>query len=97
MAFALVESEKVTKTIADLKVTDQRKYKKVVRCLAKLAQDPSYPGLASHRYEVIKNPYGDEDIWESYVENDTPSAWRVWWFYGPDRGEITVVDLGPHP
>jgi hypothetical protein len=31
------------------------------------------------------------------VENDAPSAWRIWWFYGPDRGEITVVNIGPHP
>ena len=36
-------------------------------------------------------------VWESYVEQDTPAAWRVWWYYGPAKGEITVVDLGPHP
>ena len=36
-------------------------------------------------------------VWESYVEQDTPAAWRVWWYYGPAKGEITVVDLAPHP
>ena len=96
MAFALVEAEKVTDTIANIKATDLRKWKKVVRCLGKLERDPRHPGLASHPYEVLKGPNGEE-IWESYVESDTPSAWRVWWFYGPNRGEITVTDLGPHP
>lgn len=36
-------------------------------------------------------------MWESYVENNTPSAWRIWWFDGPGDEVITVVDVGPHP
>ncbi len=36
-------------------------------------------------------------LWESYVENKTPSAWRVWWIYGPADGQITIVTIGPHP
>jgi len=36
------------------------------------------------------------------VENNTPSAWRIFWRYGPNEGEkgeiavITVVSIGPH-
>ncbi|PZS07047.1 MAG: hypothetical protein DLM55_11945, partial [Acidimicrobiales bacterium] len=46
----------------------------------------------------------DEKVWDSYVENHTPGAWRIYWMYGPDEkdatGEqcavITVLVIGPH-
>ena len=96
--FTLTLTDQVAATIADLERRDQRKHRKVVRCLAKLEENPNHPGLMSHKYETIRNlSLKQEPIWESYVENHSPSAWRVWWFYGPDDGEITVVDMGPHP
>ena len=36
-------------------------------------------------------------VWESYLENDTPGAGRLFWVYGPDKGDITVIGLEPHP
>jgi hypothetical protein len=78
------------------KVKDPRRVKKIAKCLGLLEQDHRHPSLASHRYESFDSMYG-ERIWESYVEQNTPSAWRVWWFFGPEDGEITVVDIGPHP
>ncbi len=95
MAFILLLTTQATKALASSK-RDIRKYRKVVRCLARIEQDPGYPGLNSHPYEEIKGPLG-EKIWESYAENSTPSAWRVWWYYGPQTGEITIYDIGPHP
>jgi hypothetical protein len=38
-----------------------------------------------------------QPLWDSYVENHTPSAWRIFWHYGPGDGEITIVTIGPHP
>lgn len=74
-----------------------RKLKKVTKALALLEQvGPRYPGLNSHPYQSIPGP-GGATLWESYVENKTPSAWRIWWIYGPDTDEITIVTLGPHP
>ena len=96
MTFELTVQPVVGDTIADLGARDPKKYRKAVRCLAKLAQDPHHPSLNSHRYERIAGPLG-EPIWESYVENHTPAAWRVWWYFGPEQGVITVVSLGPHP
>jgi len=94
--FELILSSQVEDTLALLGHTDQRKHKKVVRCLATLEQDPAYPGLNSHPFENIKGPLG-ERIWESYVENHAPSAWRVWWYYGPGTAELTVFAVGPPP
>ena len=76
---------------------DSGKYKKVLRTLARLRdQGPSYPGLNSHKYSSLTGPRGEE-VWESYVENHTPSAWRIWWVYGPEADALTIVSVGPHP
>jgi hypothetical protein len=76
--------------------SDGKRLRRVQKALAQLENDPRHPGLSSHAYETLKGPLG-EKIWESYVENNTPSAWRIWWYYGPEAGEITVVEIGPHP
>ncbi|MGH8905544.1 MAG: hypothetical protein ACRD0K_03270 [Egibacteraceae bacterium] len=76
--------------------TYAKKLKKVRACLGRLETDPRHASLGSHRYQSIAGPNGEE-VWESYVENRTPGAWRVWWWYGPGRGEITVLTIGPHP
>jgi hypothetical protein len=95
MPFEVNPTEQADGVVEELATADPRRYSKVIRALAKLAQDPKHPGLRSHPYNQIKGPLG-EPIWESYVENHNPSAWRLWWYYGPARGEITVVDIGPH-
>jgi hypothetical protein len=76
---------------------DAAKLKKIRKALRNLCQiGPSHPGLHSHKYESVPGPNGVA-LWESYVENKTPSAWRIWWVYGPRSDEITTVTIGPHP
>ena len=36
-------------------------------------------------------------VWESYLENDTPKAGRIFWCYGPEKSDITIIGLEPHP
>lgn len=96
MQFELILTEKVAKVMAELRRRDPARFKKVEKCFAQLEEDPHYPGLSSHPYDEIAGPLG-ERIFESYVENRTPSAWRTWWYYGPGADVITVADLGPHP
>jgi hypothetical protein len=93
MAFDLVLSPDAQGTLEAL---EDKQRRKVDNCLARLAQNPRHPGLNSHRYEQFDQIYGS-NVWESYVENHAPSAWRVWWAYGPDQGQITVLLIGPHP
>jgi len=31
------------------------------------------------------------------VENNTPSAGRIFWSYGPSKNEITISGYEPHP
>lgn len=73
-----------------------RLFKKLVRCLHHLAENPRHPGLQSHEIEALSQRYGFR-VWQSYLENNTPGAGRLFWTYGPQRGEISVLGLEPHP
>lgn len=78
-------------TRGDLRI----KCKKIRKALKLLREHgPTYPGLNTHSMNVFRGP-GGETIWNSYVENGTPNAWRIFWLYGgPD--EIFVLSVGPH-
>lgn len=73
------------------------KRSKIAKAL-RLLQDvgPSHPGLETHKYKSVPGPNG-EALWESYVENRTPGAWRIWWVYGPAPDSLTIITVGPHP
>jgi hypothetical protein len=75
---------------------DARRLLKVRNALARIQADPRHPGLHSHKYSSVKGAAGEE-VWESYVENKTPSAWRIFWHYGPGAGEVTIVTISKHP
>jgi hypothetical protein len=76
------------------------KLKKVRKALRHLQADPRHPGLHSHQYESFPVDRNVK-VWDSYVENNTPGAWRIFWRYGPDEPDrqrvITVLYIGPHP
>ena len=71
-------------------------YKKWGKAVKNLASNPQHPGLATHKIDQLSKRYGKE-VWQSYLENNTPAAGRMFWAYGPNRGEITVIGLEPHP
>ncbi len=76
---------------------DPLKLKKVRICLARIETDPKdILAFHSHKYNDKKGKNG-EDVWESYVENNNPSAWRVFWHYGPNKDEITILLITPRP
>lgn len=84
--------------LTDLAASNQYavKLKRVHKALGQLELNPRYPALNSHRYVSLRGTNGEE-VWDSYVENNTPSAWRIFWHYGPEADVITVVTIGPHP
>lgn len=73
-----------------------RLYKKLGNTFSKLSMNPKYPSLNSHEIIQLSERYG-EKVFESYVENDTPGAMRIFWVYGPYKNEITIIGLEPHP
>ena len=70
--------------------------KAVRRCLGYLETNPRHPGLNTHKYSSISGPNG-EDVFEAYAQNRTPGAYRVFWYYGPKPGSITILAITPHP
>ncbi len=75
---------------------DEQLYKKWGNALKKLSVDPRYPGLQTHEIPPLTKRYGIK-VWQSYLENNTSSAMRMFWIYGPGMQEITVIGLDPHP
>lgn len=71
-------------------------YNKWGSALRKLAIDPFYPSLKSHEIKPLSKRYGIK-VWESYLENNNSGARRMFWVYGPDKEDITIIGLEPHP
>jgi hypothetical protein len=73
-------------------------FKQVNKCVQHLASNPRHPGLQTHAYQTIVNPYeANEKVFEAYAQQKTPAAYRVFWCYGPDQGQITIIAITPHP
>ena len=74
----------------------EKRYKAVKKTLQFLKHNPRHPSLQTHKYTSLKGPQGEE-IFESYAEQNTPAAYRIFWYYGPDNDQITVISITPHP
>ena len=71
-------------------------FKLLVSCFSKLSNDPRYPGLCTYDIEALSKRYGQK-VWESYLENHKPAAGRIFWVYNPDKNDITIIGIEPHP
>ena len=76
--------------------SEKELYQKLGKTMKLLAENPRHPGLQSHEIDALTKRYGIK-VWESYLENHTPAAGRVFWVYGPEKGDITIIGLEPHP
>jgi len=60
--------------------------------------------LQTHEYQSLTRRYGIK-VFEAYVQQKTPTAYRVFWHYGPDEVRkdgkripvITIIVITPHP
>lgn len=73
-----------------------RTWKAVRKTLGFLEVDLRHPGLKTHKYAALQGPSGQE-VFEAYSQNRTPGAYRVFWYYGPGKGQITILAMTPHP
>ncbi len=80
----------------ELTTVERRMAKKLARAVLHLQENPFHPGLQSHEIDALSARYGRK-VFESYLENNTPSAGRIFWVYGPRRNFITLIGLEPHP
>ena len=79
----------------------QKQVRKTLRYLETNLRSKS---LQTHEYESLTRRYGIK-VFEAYVQQDRPGAYRVFWHYGPDEiGKdgrripvITIIAITPHP
>jgi len=98
MAKAKAGLESRKKTGKKKSSKDQGLFKQVYKTATFLASNPKHPGLQTHQYYSIENPYDkNQKVFEAYAQDNTPGAYRVFWCYGPGKKEITVIAITPHP
>lgn len=78
--------------------SNPQRLKKVDKALRFLKENPAHPSLNAHKWDALKGKAPDGgDMWVAYVENRTPSAWRIFFCYDKnDPGAIHVAAIEPH-
>ena len=72
--------------------------KQVKKTLGFLQTNPRHPSLQTHVFHSLDHPYHPhEKVFEAYVQQHTPAAYRLFWCYGPQKGQITIIAVTPHP
>ena len=73
----------------------REKFRKATRAIRILRESgPAHPSFCTHKMEHLPGP-GGAQIWNSYVENKAPQAWRMYWVRCQD-GSIQIISIGPH-
>lgn len=79
------------------------RYKQALKTIELLETNPRHPSLNTHKFRSLAGPDG-EAVFEAYVQNRTPGAYRVFFHYGRDGIEkgrcvavVTIVAITPHP
>lgn len=98
MAFSLLFTQEAASQLKALERDKglQKRLKAVRKTLAYLEFNPRHQGLNTHKYSALRGLRGDE-VFEAYAENQTSSAYRILWHYGPNKNEITIIAITPHP
>ncbi len=75
----------------------------VRKALGFLETNLQHPSLQTHKFQSLVGPNGEE-VFEAYVQNRTPGAYRIFFCYGPDelRGGkripvLTIITITEHP
>jgi hypothetical protein len=81
------------------KASDQEGlFKQVHKCVENLVNNPRHPSLNTHEFDSLPHPWRKTGkVFEAYAQNATPGAYRVFWCYGPDKDELTIIAITPHP
>ena len=74
----------------------EKRFKAVSKALKLLTDNPRHPGLQTHPYTSLYGPKG-EKVFEAYAEQNTPAAYRIFFYYGKARGEVIIFAITPHP
>ena len=74
----------------------EKRYKAVAKSISLLAANPRHPSLQTHEFTSLSGPQSQK-VFEAYAEQSTPAAYRIFWYYGPEKEQITIVAVTAHP
>ncbi len=74
----------------------KKRHNAVKNALSHLKRNPRHPSLQTHEFTNLTKLVGKK-VFEAYAEQNTPAAYRIFWFYGPNKKEITIISITPHP
>ena len=96
--FELAWTEEAEEAYNLLKIDKSRgkRYKAVKKTIGYLAKNPRHNSLQTYEYSSLRGP-NNEKVFEAYAEQNTPAAYRVFWYYGPSKGMITIIAITSHP
>ena len=96
MEFKLKFTSEAENNLTNLEQSNPKKHRKVKKTLGLMEIDLHHQSLQTHKYNNLEGP-NKEPVFESYVENKTPGAFRVFWYYGPGQKILTILAITPHP
>jgi hypothetical protein len=67
----------------------KKRYNAVKKALSYLKTDPRHPSLQTHEYTSLTRLTGKK-VFEAYAEQNTPAAYRIFLYYGPNQKQITI-------
>ena len=97
--YSIGYSEEAKTQYSELKMRKDlvKRFKAVQKALKLLSNNPRHPSLNTHEYYNYPTKI-KEKIYQSYAENNTPQAYRIFWFYDKDnRNAINIIGITPHP
>jgi hypothetical protein len=98
MDFILKYTEKAETHLCELRrdPANHRILKDVVKTLHLMQTNLRHPSLNTHEYHTLTGPNG-EKVFEAYAQQKTAGAYRIFWYYGPGKGIISIIAITPHP
>ena len=98
MTYMVTLSSDAVADIEKLKKTPhlEKRFKAVSKALLFLASNPKHPGLQTHGFSSLKGPQGQK-VFEAYAEQNTPGAYRIFFYYGKTKWQIIIMAVTPHP
>ena len=98
MAFKILFTEQADEDLTRLEEDRSlsKRLNAVRKALGYLEVNPRHPGLNTHEFTSLSRQLGFK-IYEAYAENNTPAAYRIFWYYGPEKDCITIIAITPHP
>jgi hypothetical protein len=74
----------------------KRILKDVIKTLRLMETNLRHPSLNTHEFHSFKGPKG-EKVFEAYAQQNMPGAYRIFWYYGPEKNIVSIVAITPHP